>query len=545
MDYWEDDLILQAFNRSLILSPQLYGNPWLLRDDEYPKLARIFNIARKYGSVMVNGMELPEEKYGEKAVSRGSSNTRLITLRNLTWKPIERNINIGDEIGLSDDIKYEVRMFHPVERNLGKYKKGENFTVPVEPFRAALVLICPENEGGIGIVGANYEIIQNVPDKPVHIILNGMPGSKHTIKLDDGGNHFSSAELEGKRIKGFEKGKSRKVEFPGDPLKETWHRKIADLTSCKVPDDAEALYEATIFSTDNNAFEIRELARSGETKTPQVKAARDALLEQPLFAARGIWARFMFDGNPETSFYVSRRQSKSPLVNGGSLRLDFGEAVAMDKLIIEVGSEHALQPWKSEEAVFLEISENLIDWQEIRILAQNTMKIKLNPKKPVRYVRFKGTPERIIEVTGFLNGKPVDRSKWRASNLFSPYYRIKAEHAWTTSTIINEINPGSYLAVALEGEHGIEGAYAAIRVNGIPVGASDRSPSYPVNSWEYPVYNVASHYTYYIPLTKEMAGKKIDIVVLGMKGGTTKFKPSAYLTCYPKPYQKMELKLFR
>ena len=39
--------------------------------------------------------------------------------------------------------------------------------------------------------------------------------------------------------------------------------------------------------------------------------------------------------------------------------------------------------------------------------------------------------------------------------------------------------------------------------------------------------------------------KKMDIVVLGMKGGGTKFKPAAYLTCYPKPYQKKELKLYR
>lgn len=27
LNYWEDDLILQAFNRNLILAPQLYGNP--------------------------------------------------------------------------------------------------------------------------------------------------------------------------------------------------------------------------------------------------------------------------------------------------------------------------------------------------------------------------------------------------------------------------------------------------------------------------------------------------------------------------------------
>jgi hypothetical protein len=29
-DGWEDDLVLQVFNRVLILSPRLYGNPWLL-----------------------------------------------------------------------------------------------------------------------------------------------------------------------------------------------------------------------------------------------------------------------------------------------------------------------------------------------------------------------------------------------------------------------------------------------------------------------------------------------------------------------------------
>ena len=29
LDYWEDDLVLQAFNRNLILAPQIYGNPWL------------------------------------------------------------------------------------------------------------------------------------------------------------------------------------------------------------------------------------------------------------------------------------------------------------------------------------------------------------------------------------------------------------------------------------------------------------------------------------------------------------------------------------
>jgi len=249
----------------------------------------------------------------------------------------------------------------------------------------------------------------------------------------------------------------------------------------------------------------------------------------------------MFDGDPETSFYVSRRHRKTPLVNGGSLRLDLGQAVAMDEMMIEVGSEQALQAWKTGEAVYLEVSEDLCEWQETRILAGSTMKIELDPLKPVRYIRFRGTPEKIIEVQGFLQGKALDRSKWRGSQLFSTYDRIKGEHAWSASTIINDIPQGSFLAIALEGEHGVEGAYAAMRVHGIPVGASDRSPSFPVNPWEYPVYDPGSHYTYYIPLSKEMEGKQLDIFVLGMKGGKTNFKPRLYLGCYPVPYQKKEL----
>jgi len=545
LDYWEDDLILQAFNRSLILSPQLYGNPWFLRDDEYPKLARIFNIARKYGSIMVNGKVLPKEKYGEKAVSRGDSGTRLITLRNLKWEQTEVEINIGEEIGISDNTKFEVRLLHPLERIVGKFDKGDRVTVSIEPFRTALVLVCPENKGGIGVKGCDYELVQNIQGKPVKMILKGLPGTKHSIKLENADKSFSAAKLDGNDIKSLTKGKSINIEFPGEQLKQDFHRKLADLSPCDVPEDAEALYEATIFSTDNNALEVREMKRSGETAISEVKAARDAFLNQPLFTDRGLWDYYMFDGDPETSFYVSRRRQKTDLINGGSLRVDFGKSVTMDELRVEVGSEFALQPWKTEEAVFVEVSDNLSDWQQIRILAKKTMKVELNPEKPIRYVRFRGTPDKITEITGFLNGQPLDRIQWRGSHLFSPYYKIKAEKAWSASTVINEIHVGTYIAVALEGEHGIEGVYAAIRVNGIPVGASDRSPSYPANPWEYPVAKVNSHYTYYIPLTKDMEGKEIDVVVLGMKGGVQEFKPTAYLTCYPKPYEKMELKLYQ
>jgi hypothetical protein len=345
LDYWEDDLILQAFNRSLLLSPQLYGNPWFLKDEEFPKLARIFNLARQYGDIMVDGMVLPEENYGENAVSRGNEETRLITLRNLSWDQKSFRLNISEEIGLDREQPYEVLVLHPVERIVGEFSLG----------------------------------------KAIHI----------------------------------------------------------------------------------------------------------------------------------------------------------------DELIVDTEDEHGLQPWKFGEAAYMEVSDDLKNWERIPVLAGPVMKAKLDANIPVRYVRFRGTPDKIVEVKGFLNGTEINRDGWRGSNLFSPYSRFKAETAWSSSTIIDEIHPGTYLAVALEGVHGIEGAYAAIRVDGTPVGASDRSPSYPCNPWEYPVQGTDSHYTYYIPLTKEMEGRKLDIVVLGMKGGMKDFKPNAYLTCHPVPYQKLELKLYR
>ena len=110
LDYWEDDLFLQAFSRNLILSPQLYGSPWFLRDDEFPKLARLFNLHRRYREILTKGMVLPEENYGPHAVSRGNGTTRLVTLRNLGWEPVTRTVALDGTIGLDGSgVKQKLR----------------------------------------------------------------------------------------------------------------------------------------------------------------------------------------------------------------------------------------------------------------------------------------------------------------------------------------------------------------------------------------------------------------------------------------------------
>ncbi len=518
LDYWEDDLILQAFNRNLILAPEIYGNPWFLRDDEYPKLAGIFNLTRKYKEILVNGIILPEAKYGDKAVSRGDAQTRLITLRNLTWLPVKRTINLDEEIGLVKGSSVEVSQYHPSQRYIGKFKKGQSVTVEVLPFRSCLLIVSSAKMPKPAVEGCDYEV-EEIVGQHSKITMLGFPGEKKTVRIN---------------------GKSSEVVFPGTSLKENYHRKVGDLTSVKVPSDAEALYEATCFAADNNALEARSLERSGPTAIPEVKAARDAFFNQQIFIDRGLWDKFLFDGNLKTSFYPGRRWGKNDIrINGGSLRLDMGKVTKLDSMRILVGDEQGLQPFKSWEAIRIEVSADLKIWSPVLILAAKVMTVPLNQTNPVRYLRLPGSPERVVEIEGYLGGKQVDRSSWRASNLFSSYRQAAPKEAFETSFTLNEIPKGSYLAIALNGKHGDEGAYAAIRVNGKPVGAPDRSLSYKSNAWEYPVPRAESNYTYYIPLTPDMIGAKIDAVVLVLKNGVSEFKPEVWVTAYPVPYEKI------
>lgn len=541
LDFWDDDLVLQAFNRNLILAPQIYGNPWLLRDDEYPKLARIFNLARQYREILVDGMVLPEASYGEKAVSRGDGQTRLITLRNISWQPVTRHIQLDESIGLRGSEPVELRQIHPTERVLGTFAPGETVAIEVSPFRACL-LIASTRPSELGIEGTDYQIVRDLPEKPVVIKLLGLPGESRRIRLLPGEHRFSSATLDGEPVPGLLRGDALPIAFPGESLQAPWHRKLGELQAVPVPTDAEALYEATCFAADNNALEVRALQRSGPTEIPEVQEARDAFFQQPLFIERGVWDRQLFDGNDETAFYVARRCGVEPVRRGG-LRIDLGEVTAIDRLVIRTGSHYALQPFAYDETIRASVSTDLSTWTPMQIKAEPEIIMDFPQGTAIRYVRFNGTPDRIVEIEGFCDGAALDRSTWRASHLFASYQRAPAVKAWQHSFTLDEIPEGAMLAVALDGEHGYEAAYAALRVDGQPVGAPDRSVSYPANSWEYPARRSTGDSTYYIPLRPDMAGVPLDVVVLGLRGGETEFTPTAWLTTRSTPWQDRTLVL--
>lgn len=570
LDYWEDDLVLQAFNRCLILAPEIYGNPWLLRDDEYPKLARIFNLHYRNRDILVKGMQLPEARYGPHAVARGDGNTRFVTLRNLTWTPVTYQVSLNEEIGLSGQGPVQVRRYHPSEKMLGTFDHGNTLSVEVAPFRSYLLMATVTPCSDIGLTGCDYEVVRDMANRPVLIKLLGMPGDKATVTLHSEARSFDRAFINGQ---GKDDLLTHGVEltFPGDPLAQTWHRKLADLTPTPVPGDAEQLYEATCFSAQNNALEVQSLHRSGPTRIAQVQEARRAFFDQALFWQRGIWDRYMFDERFET-FLSVYHYSRDKRINGGVLRLDLGDAMDLDRLAI-----HALWPTDREaEAPTMldgEVSADLVHWAPVvwqretlssgeltgikvadiqhnggeHSLFDTDVKVwraTLRDMSQIRYVRIVDAPDRIAEICAWVGNRQVNRAGWRATHLFAPYPTVQAESAWQATVQIDKDAPrNSYLCVALNGIHGKNKAFAALRAGTHWIGASHRAPSFPCVVWEYGPSTIDRNNTYFFPITDTLRGQQVDVVVLGLKGCQTEIEPHAWITAYPVPYESMELRL--
>ncbi|MGQ7871340.1 hypothetical protein [Sunxiuqinia sp. sy24] len=534
LDGWDDELILQAFNRNLILAPEIYGNPWLLNDNEFAKLARIFNFQRKYRDIMVEGKILPEEQYGKFAVSRGDENTRLITLRNNSWESKQFTLKLDTIVGLKNKgRKFKVFRHHPVETYLGNHKYGNEILVEVLPFKTCLIRVTSDKITEPYLEGVDYELIQDVDGKPLRFSVLGEPGEEKTFKFKGVSKRYKSASINGGMLPGITDGKSITIEFEGKMQKEPSHRKIANAEKSEVPEDAIALYEATCFAADNNALEVRSLKRSGETSVPEVKAARDAFFNQKRFVERGIWDKYLFDGDEETSFYVCRRRYKDFKINGGCFRLDMGAPEQLSKIVIKYPDSYALQPLEPEEGIYAYVSNNLRDWKRIEGFINDEIEFNLPENDCFRYLKIPEFPDRMTEIIGIdHDGDNVDRSNWRASNLFADYNNILAQSAWNASFILDEIPVKGYLCVAINGEHGTEGAYAALRVGDQYVGAPDRSISYPSNTWESGVChkgNVTQNYTYYIPVDEWMIGKEMEVVVL-VNSDATQLKPEVWIT---------------
>ncbi len=491
LDYWEDELILQAFNRSLILAPQIYGNPWFLRDDEYPKMARIFNLHRKYRDRLIDGFQLDSIQYGPYAVSRGDKEVRFITLRNIGWNTVSYEIDLNESIGLAKTSWVYARFFHPWEENIGSLRWGKKLMVEVLPFRTCLIALGEQlDEPGI-------------PKGPFEVIP-GPDGNPQAIKP---------------------------LEWPDKP----YHYSIGSFHSSPVPDFAESLFEATCFAADNNALEVRSLKRSGESMIQQVRKARKAFLDKPMFINRAIWDKNLFDGDINT-FFTARLKDRM-------FRLDLGKQVRVDEVIFKIRDRQypELSPEleRFSEEAYAEVSADLVHWERAMLESggKGTIgRIRVLSDQAVKYIRISGAPRRLAEVEGYYQGKELVRSTWRASNLFYKYSDLKAKYAFKSNFRLESVEEGSYLAIAVNGKHGHEKAWAALRVDGEFIGAPDRAVSFDSNTWEYYNVELDHDYTYYFPIDESYIGKEIEAWVLILDGGSADVRPEVWVTAYPIPW---------
>ena len=519
IDYFEDELIYQAFNRSLILAPETYGNPWLMRDDELPELARVYNLHKRNAPILVNGMLLPEA-YGENACSRGTQTKRFISTGNNSWSEKSVTIKLDSEIGISTDKKLVVNVHHPYEKHLGVFNYGDRVTLSLMPFRATLIEVATVEEAEPMLKNCEYRIIKESSDgTPEEVKL--LTADKEDILLYKNGEEFF-----------FMTGEKTDI-------KEKAPVKIGTLGSLeRNPADGEFLYENAMFAINNDCLEKRSLLRSGDTAIPEVKRARDAFFNQKLYKLRGLEAENMFDGREDT-FFDSQSKTycdNNLRIENGCLRIDFGEEISCDSVEIEFFSadyptreveiqsvplkaeySRDLKSWKTSQDVVLSEKEKYTA-EIIRFTVHTTYELagkNMISSYPVsdtlRYIRIAHPVDRIFAVRLIKDNNEITLKTPLASNM-QAHYRYKQ----TRAVISGEITLPDYkrlprLAVAIEGEHGTEGVYCVAEIGGKFFGFPERAPEYKANQWEHRVLNKDKNNTFFINLPEGLEGETVKL----------------------------------
>lgn len=519
VDYFEDELIYQAFNRSLILAPETYGNPWFMRDDELPKFARVYNLHKRNAALLVNGMLL-DESYGANACSRGSDEKRFISTGNNSWEEKTIKINIGEEIGLGTDKRVEVNIHHPYEKHLGSFSSGDSVEITLMPFRATLIEVSAACEAEPMLTGCEYEIIREAAD-----------GTPEEIKIlyCEGGDIFLHKNGEDTF---FMKGEKTDIKEKA-PLKLGTLEKRAF-----APEDGEFLYESAMYAITNDCLEKRSILRSGGTGIPEVKKARDAFFNQKLYKLRGLEGENMFDGRDDTFFDSQSKNycDNNLRINDGCLRVDFGEDICCDSVEIEffsasaptreleiqkvpVNAEYSsdLRSWKMSEEVSLTKKEDYTA-EIVRFTVHTTYKhqgkklissYKINDK--IRYLRIASPVDRIYAVRLIKDGREVKVNPVAANNMQAHYRYKKTKSVKSGEFILPDYSCLPRICVAVNGVHGTEGVYVVAEIDGRLSGFPERAPEYKANPWEHRVVDSDKNNTFYMTLPENLSGKKIKL----------------------------------
>ena len=523
VEYFEDELVYQAFNRSLILAPEIYGNPWLLRDDELPKLARVYNLHRRNAPILVDGMVLPEERYGNCAAVRGSETKRFLSTGNNSWEPRTITVPLTEEIGLKIAGEIYVNLHHPYEQHLGCFKPGDTVEVELPPFRAVLLEVAAAEEAEPMLLGCAYEMVKE--DE------NGVPVAVKLLKTAGG-----AVEL----LRGSER--SHFMDAGPVDILEQPPQYLGELDKVEHhPANGEFLYETAVFPINNDSLESRVRQRSGETAIPEVQAARDAFFGQRTYQLRGCEASAMFDGKDDTFFDGQSRCycDQDLRIDGGCLRVDLGREVEADAVeIVFFAADTPTREVPPQKITLTgDVSTDLAHWTVVHLDEMDTWQENVRISVPrfskhtiyetdgrllrvsypvngtLRYFRLAEPMDRIYHFRVLKDGKPLDIQNAHGNNMQAPYSRRITRSMKRGTLQLPEDCQDAFLAVAVEGEHGDEGVYCCACLDGKYLATNKRAPDYKANIWEHRVCQASAYTTHYIPLPADAAGKQVEVFV--------------------------------
>jgi len=521
VEYFEDELIYQAFNRSLILAPEIYGNPWLLRDDELPKLARVYNLHRRNAPILVDGMVLPEERYGNCAAVRGSETKRFLSTGNNSWEPRTITVPLTEEIGLKAAGEIYVNLHHPYEQHLGCFKPGDTVEVELPPFRAVLLEVAAAEEAEPMLLGCAYEMVKEDENGvPVEVKLLKTAGGAVELLRGSERSHFMDAQ-------------------PMDILEQP-PRYLGELDKVEHhPANGEFLYETAVFPINNDSLESRVRQRSGETAIPEVQAARDAFFGQRTYQLRGCEASAMFDGREDTFFDGQSRCycDQDLRIDGGCLRVDLGREVEADAVeIVFFAADTPTREVPPQKITLTgDVSTDLAHWTVVHLGEMDTWQENIRISVPrfskhtiyetdgrllrvsypvngtMRYFRLAEPMDRIYHFRVLKDGKPLDIANAHGNNMQAHYFKRPTCVLKSGVVHLPEDCRDAFLAVAVEGEHGDEGVYCCASLDGKYLATNKRAPDYKANIWEHRVCPASSYTTHYIPLPADAAGKQVEL----------------------------------
>jgi len=404
--------------------------------------------------------------------------------------------------------------------------------IQVLPFRSCLLKVSAVQNHEFYLQGVDYQVKKYIPGKTANVILQGRAGEKVIFSLHNN-QGFSKASISGNDISSLTRGKKVSYTFPGAKKDLKYLDKLGDMVPAEVPQNPGKYLETCHFALDNNALEVRELARSGNTKVPQVQACRDAFFNDTIFTGIGAWDRFAFDGDAGTSFKVRRYYYLGMKQNNGAFRLNLGAVARPDSLVFN-GIPAGYQPGN------IQTSDDLENWHTAAYkLSGSTLTIIPEPSLNFQYLRIHQAPAEVAEIEGFRNQQKLARDAWKASNLFAPPSSSQSAYCWQYSGNLKGIGQGAYLSVTAPGSCSDGGLFACLLVDGKIIAASDRAPSFPYNNWEhFGMYN--QDFTFYIPLDTSLEGKKVEVLLISTDSKQQIQKPEVWL-CNPGIYVKSEL----